>query len=187
MKKREGVDADFVSFLADRGVAHHSAAPYLTHVKKILRSVNPLTADAINEFLESTEMSDAYRSTMRVSWRAWVRFNATKGIELSDLTSLVVEPPSVDIIAAIWECKNAGVSLTQLTRMTWNLGAPIKGLEDRIVFAYNGKMVPLPKLAVETLRNWGHDEVSISSPLIPRKRNSKSSISAETLGRWLKQ
>lgn len=180
MQKRTGMWGDFVKFLGDRGVSHYAAAPYLTHCRRILRDAVPLTADKILDVIDASP----YKDTAGTSWRAFVDFQATQGVTFPTIPRNLTEVPPPEIIAAIRACQMSGVSLTRLSRIVWDT---VPAPDGSVFFRLGGKLVALPADAAQVLRAWGHDDPQADCPLLPRKKNSKRGVSAETIGRWLEK
>jgi len=191
---------EYNDYLAAQGVGVSTARTYVSHVRKVLRSVHTLNEPSLTEFLYSS-VSGASRSTVRAAWKYFRRFvHTTLSQDVPDFGTLApgavrdaeaaFNPPP-DLATAITAVINvAKVTPTMLSAATWrsvtltaSSGKPSVYLnvrEGRITGAIFPKQYLLPMLA------WAAPDTKTplkSQPLIPLEAGGNTAATALQLRR----
>jgi hypothetical protein len=191
---------DYSDYLTVQGVGVSTSRTYVSHVRRVLRSVPTLSEASLTEFLYSS-VSGASRSTVRSAWKYFRSFvSTTLNQSVPDFGTLSpraikqVEAafnPSPDVTTALTSIINhSKVTPSMLSAATWrsvsltdSKGKPVVYLsvrEGRVTGAIFPKHLLLPLLA------WAAPENSTplkSQPLIPTESGGNSPVTALQLRR----
>ena len=158
----------FVSWLiGTKGVSKATAQTYAVQTRRILREVDPLTSEALEEW--SSKMEAYMRTPFRSSWRSYLAFiKATYGTSIPDFQTREEGDVPVSIISALCECHKVGLSSGDLESIGIELEqgprfhalceinrSVADGTTLLVIRPANQTLALVPKSIYDTLRAWG--------------------------------
>ena len=186
----------FVDWLvATKGVARATALTYAVQTRRILREVDPLTSEALEEW--SSKMEAYMRTPFRSSWRSYLSFiKATYGTSIPDFQTREEGDVPPLIISALCDCHKVGLSSGDLESIGVELEkgprfhalceinrSVAEGTTVLVIRPANQTLALVPKSIYETLRAWGGE----TPWLVPSYPGSKRPMPSVKITRLVKR
>jgi hypothetical protein len=192
-----GVWPEFVSWLIEtKGVARATAQTYAVQTRRILREVDPLSAEALEDW--ASKMESYMRTPFRSSWRSYLAFLQAKyGSNLPDFRTKEEGDVPAAVVAALAACQEKnGLSSGDLESLgvERETGKRFKALAELredvadgsmvvIIRTGSGTLALIPKNHYETLRAWGGQ----TAWLVPSYPGSSRPMSSVKITRLVKR
>jgi hypothetical protein len=195
-EEEDSIWPPFVDWLvATKGVARATAHTYAVQTRRILREVEPLTSEALEEW--SSKMEAYMRTPFRSSWRSYLAFiKATYGTSIPDFQTREEGDVPSAIISALCECHKIGLSSGDLESIGVELEtgprfralceinrSVAEGTTMLVLRPANQTLALVPKSIYETLRGWGGE----TAWLVPSYPGSKRPMPSVKITRLVKR